>query len=54
VLAGFWEEVELLADFGAAVEDGSVVSPAEEAANLCKGPVGLFSEKVHSDLASIR
>jgi hypothetical protein len=54
VLTGLWEEAELLADLCGAVEHGSVVSAAEEAANLCEGAVGLFSEKVHSDLAGIR
>jgi hypothetical protein len=54
VLPRLWEEVELLADLGAAVEDGSMIAAAEEAANLCEGAAGLFSEKVHSDLTSIR
>ena len=53
VLAGLWEEVELLADLGAAVEDGSVVPAAKETADLSEGAACFFSEKVHSDLASI-
>jgi hypothetical protein len=54
VLAGFWEEAELLADLCAAVEHSGMVSVAEETANLSEGAAGLFSEKVHGDLASIR
>lgn len=53
VLAGLWEEVELLADSAAAVEDSSVVSASEETADLGEGAACLFSEKVHSDSASI-
>jgi len=53
VLAGLWEEVELLADLAAAVEDSSMVSTAKETADLGEGAACLFSEKVHSDLASI-
>jgi len=54
MLAGLWEEVELLADLCAAVEDGGVVSAAEEVADLCERAAGLFPEKVHGDLTSIR
>ena len=54
VLPGLWEEVELLADLSAAVQDCGMVAAAEEAANLCEGAAGLFSEEVHGDLASIR
>lgn len=53
VLAGFWEEVELLADLGPAVENGSMVSAAEETADLCQGAASVVSEEVHGDLTGI-